>query len=71
MTDREALTDMRAEALDAGGIDVSEARRCAETLRARQAAGYRMCQHHRDVLAACERRVRLAETFATPKKTTA
>jgi hypothetical protein len=27
-----------------------------------------MCQHHRDVLAACERRVRLAETFATAKE---
>ena len=60
---------MQSEALHTGGIDVSEARRCAETLRTRQAAGYRMSQHHRDVLAACERRVRLAETFNTPKET--
>ncbi len=68
MTDHEAMADMRREALDTGGIDVSEARKCAATLRARQAAGYRMSQHHRDVLDACERRVRLAETFATPKE---
>jgi hypothetical protein len=71
VTDREALTDMRAEALDAGGIDVAYAARQARRLRHLQATGYPMTMAQLDVLAACERRVRLAETFATPKETTA
>ena len=68
MSDAEALRDMRAEALGAGGIDVSQARQCAQRLRALQAAGYYLTLSQRGVLEACERRVRLAETFNTPKE---
>jgi hypothetical protein len=68
MSDAEALADMRREALDTGGIDVSQARRTAERIRALQAAGYPLDGQQRHVLAACERRVRFAETFSTPKE---
>jgi hypothetical protein len=37
-------------------------------LRHLQATGYPMTMAQLDVLAACERRVRLAETFATAKE---
>jgi hypothetical protein len=67
MTDHEALADMKAEALNPGGIDVSQARHQAQRLRNLQASGYPMTSAQLDVLAACERRVRFAETFSTPK----
>lgn len=68
MTDHEARADMRSEALDAGGIDVSQAYRQAQRLRQLEASGMRLTGGQRHVLEACERRVRLAETFATPKE---
>jgi hypothetical protein len=68
MTDHQALADMKAEALDAGGIDVSQARQQAQRLRNLQASGYPMTAAQLDVLAACERRVRFAETFSAPKE---
>lgn len=68
MTDHEARADMQAEAMDAGGIDVTYAARQARRLRHLQATGYPMTMAQLDVLAACERRVRLAETFATAKE---
>lgn len=68
MSDAEALADMRAEYLDAGGIDVSEALKCAARIRAKQAAGYPLTRTQIEQAEACERRVRLAETFSTPKE---
>jgi hypothetical protein len=67
MTDHEAMVDMRREALDTGGIDVSQAYQQAQRLRALEASGMRLTGGQRHVLDACERRVRFAETFATPK----
>ena len=58
----------KAEALDTGGIDVSQARQQAQRLRQIEAAGMRLTGGQRHVLEACERRVRFAETFATPKE---
>jgi hypothetical protein len=68
VSDAEALADMKAEALNPGGIDVSQARQQAQRLRNLQASGYPMTAAQLDVLAACERRVRFAETFSTPKE---
>ncbi len=68
MTDHEAMADMRREALDAGGIDVSQARHQAQRLRALEASGMRLTGNQRHVLDACERRVRFAETFTEPKE---
>lgn len=68
MSDDEALRDMRAEYLDAGGIDVSEAVKCAARIRAKQAAGYPLTRTQILQAEACEQRIRLAETFATPKE---
>lgn len=67
MTDDQALRLMQSEALHTGGIDVSMARHQAQRLRNLQASGYPMTAAQLDVLAACERRVRFAETFSTPK----
>lgn len=67
MSDAEALADMRREALDTGGIDVSQARQQAQRLRALEASGMRLTGGQRHVLEACERRVRFAETFNGPK----
>ena len=47
--------------MNTSGIDVSQARQCAERLRAREAAGIRLTGGQRHVLEACERRLRLAE----------
>lgn len=68
MTEAQALADMKAEALNAGGIDVSQARQCAARIRALQASGYPMTLAQIAQAEACERRVRLAETFNEPKK---
>jgi hypothetical protein len=68
MTDDQALRLMQSEALHTGGIDVSMARHQAQRLRALEASGMRLTGGQRHVLEACERRVRLAETFATPKE---
>jgi hypothetical protein len=50
--------------MNTGGIDVSQARQCAERLRALQTAGVRLTGSQRHVLEACERRVRRAEAPA-------
>lgn len=68
MSDAEHLADMKAEALNPGGIDVSQARQQAQRLRQLEASGMRLCGQQKVVLEACERRVRLAETFNTPKE---
>ncbi len=63
--------------MSAQGIDCSQARQVAERLRALEASGVRLTESQRWVLKCCERRValalalerlRLAETFATPKE---
>jgi hypothetical protein len=54
--------------MNTGGIDVSQARQCAERLRALEASGVRLTEGQRHVLEACERRVRRAETTATPER---
>ncbi len=54
--------------MSAAGIDASQARMVAQRLRALEAAGYRLTEGQRWVLQCCERRVRLAETFAEPKE---
>lgn len=68
MSDAEALRLMQSEALHCGGIDTSLAHQQAQRLRALEASGMRLTGHQKHVLAACERRVRLAETFNTPKE---
>jgi hypothetical protein len=54
--------------VSAAGIDASQAQMVAQRLRALEAAGYPLTPSQRWVLKCCERRVRLAETFATPKE---
>lgn len=68
MTEAQALRLMQSEALNPGGIDVSQARQQAQRLRQLEASGMRLCGQQRVVLEACERRVRLAETFNEPKE---
>jgi hypothetical protein len=53
--------------MSAAGIDASQAQMVAQRLRALEAAGYPLTPGQRWVLKCCESRVRLAETFATPK----
>jgi hypothetical protein len=67
VTDDQALRVMQSEALHTGGIDATMARQQAQRLRALEASGMRLTGGQRHVLDACERRVRLAETFNEPK----